>query len=60
MGTKELMPYTEQSELAVWELLARTPKTVKEDVATIKEWMKSQPHFPEVLGELLFKFTGKT
>lgn len=58
MGAEELMSYTKESELAVWELLARTPKTVKEDAATIKGWMKSQPHFPEVLSKLRFKFTA--
>lgn len=52
MGAEELMSYTKQGELAVWEMLGRTPQTVEEDVETIKNWMKSQPHLPEVLGKL--------
>ncbi|RZC39700.1 hypothetical protein BDFB_012916 [Asbolus verrucosus] len=41
---------------SVWkkalELFDRTEKSFEEDVETVKEWMKTQPHLPEIMEDV--------
>lgn len=49
MAARELMVYTKEDEDAIWRIFGRTAQSAEEDVEIIKNWMKAQPHLPEVL-----------
>lgn len=51
-----LYQYTSNDELEVYRIYGRTPESFAEDVETVREWSKKQPHFPEVPRELLMDF----
>lgn len=51
MSTKEIMFYTEADVLAVLKYFGKSRKSVEEDVTIIQNWLKTQPHIPEVTGE---------
>ena len=42
--------FSDNDEQKIFNHFHRTTKMVAEDVQTIQEWMKVQPHLPEVLG----------
>ena len=42
--------FSDNDEQKIFNHFHRTKKMVAEDVQTIQEWMKVQPHLPEVLG----------
>lgn len=50
MCMKEIMLYTEEDMLAVLKCFGRTQKSAEEDVEAIENWLKTQPHIPEVTG----------
>lgn len=54
MGTNELLPYDKEDEITIWKMFERTPQSAEEDVETIKNWIKTQPHIPEILRKVLF------
>jgi hypothetical protein len=41
----------EETRLKTYELFEKTELTVNEDAVIIKEWLETQPHLPEILGE---------
>lgn len=43
-----LYQYKPTDELEIYKLYGRTPESFAEDVTSVREWSKSQPHFPEV------------
>lgn len=51
MGVNEIMLYTEQDMLTVLKSNGRTMKSAEEDAETIQNWMKTQPHLPEIAGK---------
>lgn len=53
MSAEELMPYNQEDEAAIWKILERTPQTAAEDVETIKNWLRTQPHIPEILRKFI-------
>lgn len=52
MATKALMPYKEEDKDELLKLLGETRESVEENVKTIKNWLKLQPHLPEFLGKI--------
>lgn len=48
---KEILLYTEKDVLTILKSNGRTMKSAEEDVETIQNWMKTQPHLPEIAGE---------
>ncbi|XP_063916407.1 retinol-binding protein pinta-like isoform X3 [Zophobas morio] len=46
---------SEEAKKRVYEIFNRTEEMVKEDAQTVKEWMKSQPHLPEILSDTQIK-----
>lgn len=52
MSRMEIMFYTDEDILAVLKHFGKTKKSLGEDVQIIQNWLKTQPHIPEVTGEL--------
>lgn len=40
----EYLKWSEGDRKAILKVFDRTPETVKDDIAAIREWMKKQPH----------------
>lgn len=51
MASKKIMFYTDEDLTAVLKLYDRDTKTIQNDIDTIKNWMKTQPHLPEIPGK---------
>lgn len=50
MYAKEIMQYAEKDMLEILRFYEKTEETAKEDVKTIKNWLKTQHHLPEITG----------
>lgn len=48
MSQNEPLVCTKEEEIAVLELRGRTPDSFRDDVEIVKNWIKTQPHFPEM------------
>ena len=42
---------TDEAKKNFYESFGRTEESVDDDVTIIKEWMKTQPHLPELMGK---------
>lgn len=51
MSLSQLMPYSEDEVTAVLKIFGKTPESIQKDVNAVKNWMKTQLHFPEIPGE---------
>lgn len=51
MTAKELLFYTDDDVEATFGAYGRTVKQAKEDIDIIKNWLKMQPHLPEIMGK---------
>lgn len=47
----KVLNYSECDRIAILKEFKRTPEMVREDVESFKEWMMSQPHFPEIISK---------
>lgn len=52
MSQNALFQYSEDVITALLKIFGKTMEDIEKDVDTIKEWIKTQPHFPEIPGEL--------
>lgn len=54
MKISELLQHTPDDRIAVYKLYNRSPKNVKEDVQTVQQWLKKQPHLPQIFSKFNF------
>lgn len=50
MIAKEAIQHTEEEKQAILKCYGRTKDSIEEDVKIIQNWLKTQPHIPEITG----------
>lgn len=53
MSKWEFLQYTEEQRETILKEYNRTPSNIKDDVNAIREWIKSQPHLPQIMGKFI-------
>lgn len=45
-----LLQYSEEDKQTILRAYGKTQKIIDDDIENVQNWMKKQPHFPEIAG----------